>query len=209
MVLPAGLLLHVEVLVVVAACAAATWWQASRALGGNGLSWFYTFEWPVFAGIALAAWWHLIHEDPRLGRRGSASGGGRPGPTPGGMVTPGQRPAIGADRTGDAAARPAAEASGEPDSVDPGGRAMQGRRGQTVSRPSTTGHGSAGDRVFKWVAAVAGACLVGFVVFVVVRGPSHPTGGGTAALKAARPRRSRPGRPPRRSRSPRSAAAIR
>jgi hypothetical protein len=57
-------LLHFEVLIVVAACAAATVWQASRALGGNGLSWFYTFEWPVFAGIALAAWWHLIHEDP-------------------------------------------------------------------------------------------------------------------------------------------------
>jgi len=44
-----------------------------------------------------------------------------------------------------------------------------------------------GDRVFKWVAAVAGACLVGFIVFVVVRGPSHPTGGGTAALKVAPP----------------------
>jgi hypothetical protein len=28
------------------------------------LSWFYTFEWPIFVGIALAAWWHLIHEDP-------------------------------------------------------------------------------------------------------------------------------------------------
>jgi hypothetical protein len=57
-------LLHFEVLIVVAACAAATVWQASRALGGNGLSWFYTFEWPVFAAIALAAWWHLVHEDP-------------------------------------------------------------------------------------------------------------------------------------------------
>jgi len=59
-----AVLLHFEVLIVVAACAAATVWQASRALGGNGLSWFYTFEWPVLAGIAAAAWWHLIHEDP-------------------------------------------------------------------------------------------------------------------------------------------------
>ena len=32
--------------------------------GGNGLSWFYTFEWPILAGIAIAAWWHLIHENP-------------------------------------------------------------------------------------------------------------------------------------------------
>ena len=49
------------------------------------------------------------------------------------------------------------------------------------------GTGQRGDRVFKWVAAVGGACLVGFVVFVVVRGPSHPTGGNTAALKVAPP----------------------
>jgi len=58
------LLLHLGVLFVVLGCLAAAWWQATRALGGNGLSWFYTFEWPVFAVIALAAWWHLIHEDP-------------------------------------------------------------------------------------------------------------------------------------------------
>jgi len=68
---PRALLLHTEFLVVVAACAAATWWQASRALGGNGLSWFYAFEWPILAGIAAAAWWHLVHEDPeaRAARR--------------------------------------------------------------------------------------------------------------------------------------------
>jgi len=59
-----ALLLHLVLLIVVGGCVAATWWQASRALGGNGLSWFYTFEWPVFAGIAIAGWWNLIHEDP-------------------------------------------------------------------------------------------------------------------------------------------------
>jgi hypothetical protein len=66
-----ALLLHVEFLLIVVACGGATWWQASRALGGNGLSWFYSFEWPVLAGIAIAAWWHLIHEDPeeRAARR--------------------------------------------------------------------------------------------------------------------------------------------
>lgn len=71
---PRALLLHIEFLIVVAGCAAATWWQLGRALGGNGLSWFYTFEWPVLACIAIAMWWHLIHEDPatraaRLKRR--------------------------------------------------------------------------------------------------------------------------------------------
>jgi hypothetical protein len=59
-----ALIFHGELLIVVGACAAATYWQANRALAGNGLSWFYTFEWPIFAGIAGAAWWHLIHEDP-------------------------------------------------------------------------------------------------------------------------------------------------
>ena len=68
---PRAVLLHFELLVFVTGCAIATWWQLGRALGGNGLSWFYTFEWPIFVGIALAAWWHLIHEDPeeRAARR--------------------------------------------------------------------------------------------------------------------------------------------
>ncbi len=60
-----ALLLHLEFFLIVAACAVATAWQARRALGGNDLSWFYTFEWPILAGIAIAAWWHLIHENPQ------------------------------------------------------------------------------------------------------------------------------------------------
>jgi cytochrome c biogenesis protein CcmG/thiol:disulfide interchange protein DsbE len=43
------------------------------------------------------------------------------------------------------------------------------------------------DRVFKWIAALAAACLVGFVVFVVVRGPSHPAAIGSAALESPPP----------------------
>lgn len=43
------------------------------------------------------------------------------------------------------------------------------------------------DRAFKWIAASAGACLVAFVVFVVVRGPSHPSTPGSAALRGAPP----------------------
>jgi hypothetical protein len=37
-------------------------WQYHRALGGNGLSWAYTFEWPLFAGYAVYIWWQLIHD---------------------------------------------------------------------------------------------------------------------------------------------------
>lgn len=56
--------LHAAVLVVVPGCLLAGWWQLHVALGGNGLSWAYTFEWPAFAVIATVAWWHLVHEDP-------------------------------------------------------------------------------------------------------------------------------------------------
>ena len=59
-----ALLLHGEVLVVAPGCAAAGWWQATRALAGNSLSWVYSVEWPLFAVLALIGWWYLIHEDP-------------------------------------------------------------------------------------------------------------------------------------------------
>ena len=59
--------------------------------------------------------------------------------------------------------------------------------GLTVSETVWQRRAGGGDRVFKWVALVAGACLVAFVAFVVTRGPSHPTSAGTAGLKAAPP----------------------
>jgi hypothetical protein len=31
-------------------------WQFRRALGGNALSWAYTFEWPVFAVFGIVFW---------------------------------------------------------------------------------------------------------------------------------------------------------
>lgn len=61
-----AILLHVEVALVAPACAFAGWWQATRALAGNGLSWFYSIEWPAFAVLAIVGWWHLIHEDPEV-----------------------------------------------------------------------------------------------------------------------------------------------
>jgi hypothetical protein len=61
------------VLVAAPGCAAAGWWQATRALSGNGLSWFYSVEWPVFAILAIAGWWRLIHEDPEAYRARKAS----------------------------------------------------------------------------------------------------------------------------------------
>ena len=63
-----ALLLHLEVLLIAPGCVAAGWWQATRALAGNGLSWFYSVEWPVFAVLAVLGWWRLIHEDPETYR---------------------------------------------------------------------------------------------------------------------------------------------
>ena len=58
-----------------------------------------------------------------------------------------------------------------------------------VTTPAVTPEStkSASDKPFKWIAAVAAACLVGFVVFVIVRGTPHPPTIGTAALKAPPP----------------------
>lgn len=52
---------------VVPGCLALGWWQATRALSGNTLSWAYTFEWPVFAGYALFMWWKLLRLEPEEG----------------------------------------------------------------------------------------------------------------------------------------------
>jgi len=61
-------LLHFEFFLLASACLVAGWWQVTRALKGNGLSWVYSAEWPGFAVLAVLAWWHLIHEDPEAYR---------------------------------------------------------------------------------------------------------------------------------------------
>ncbi len=54
--------LHVVILIVVPAFLALCFWQISRALGGNTLSWAYVFEWPLFACYAVYMWWRFVHE---------------------------------------------------------------------------------------------------------------------------------------------------
>jgi hypothetical protein len=63
--------LHVAVGVVVPGCLALAWWQVTRALSGNTLSWAYVFEWPIFAGYALFMWWKLTHEAASAGAGGT------------------------------------------------------------------------------------------------------------------------------------------
>lgn len=69
--------MHVTLLVVLPAFAWLTWWQLTRALSGNTLSWAYTFEWPLFAGYAIYMWWQLIHDQATaVTRRVLPSGSG-------------------------------------------------------------------------------------------------------------------------------------
>jgi hypothetical protein len=48
-------------------------WQLHRALGGNALSWAYTFEWPLFSCFAVVFWARTIRDEFRT-RRGTAPG---------------------------------------------------------------------------------------------------------------------------------------
>ncbi len=47
------------------------YWQGTRALSGNGLSWAYTFEWPLFAVFAVVFWARTIRDELRI-RSGAA-----------------------------------------------------------------------------------------------------------------------------------------
>jgi hypothetical protein len=62
---------HLTAAVVVPGCGVLCWWQVTRALSGNTLSWAYVFEWPIFGGYAVFMWWKLIH-DPAPGDRAPA-----------------------------------------------------------------------------------------------------------------------------------------
>ena len=66
-----AILLHFVLIVWVPGCLAAGWWQATIALAGNGLSYLYAVEWPVFAIFGIVGWWNFIHDDPEtVGLRG-------------------------------------------------------------------------------------------------------------------------------------------
>lgn len=80
--------LHVAMIVLVATMAGLTWWQASRALSGNTLSYVYAFEWPLLAGVVVYMWWDLLHDRPRrAGERPEVSGAA--GPTANGAASNG------------------------------------------------------------------------------------------------------------------------
>jgi hypothetical protein len=56
--------LHLAVVLWFPGCLLAGWWQVTRALDGNGLSYLYSAEWPCFALVGIWVWWVQIHTDP-------------------------------------------------------------------------------------------------------------------------------------------------
>jgi hypothetical protein len=66
-----ALSLHLAALLFVPGCFLAAWWQITRASDGNGLSYLYSVEWPIFAILGGYFWWMLIHTDyDEVGLRG-------------------------------------------------------------------------------------------------------------------------------------------
>jgi hypothetical protein len=73
--------IHLTAAVVVPGCLVLCWWQVTRALSGNTLSWAYVFEWPIFAGYGVFLWWKLIHDRP-AGNEAGEDEAGEKGPSP-------------------------------------------------------------------------------------------------------------------------------
>ncbi len=108
---PRAVGLHVTLAVVLPLFAWAAWWQLHRALGGNTLSWAYTFEWPFFGIYAVLTWWRLVHDvaaDRRLAAASGGPGNEASGPSPEALAPDADAP----DRTRKDASAHAALAAG-------------------------------------------------------------------------------------------------
>jgi DNA-binding transcriptional regulator of glucitol operon len=53
---PRWLARHALAVILVIACGLLTWWQVSRAAGGNVLSYGYAVLWPVFGAFVILIW---------------------------------------------------------------------------------------------------------------------------------------------------------
>lgn len=84
---PAWIVRHVLTVVLVVGFLALGWWQTSRALSGNALSWAYAFEWPIFAGFVGFLW----VREARYTLRGGPAPTPGPGPSVDRPSTPGVR----------------------------------------------------------------------------------------------------------------------
>lgn len=68
--------LLLAMLIGVAGCLAAGFFELHRALTGHEIAWVYTVEWPIFAVFGVYMWWRLAHEPmPHPTRRAAPTGG--------------------------------------------------------------------------------------------------------------------------------------
>jgi DNA-binding transcriptional regulator of glucitol operon len=58
---PRALMLDVTLVIWLAMCASAAWWQVGRAVQGNSLSFMYAMEWPVFGVLGVVGWYAMIN----------------------------------------------------------------------------------------------------------------------------------------------------
>ncbi len=86
-----ALALHAVIIVIVPTFIGLCVWQINRALGGNGLSWAYVFEWPFFAGYAVYMWWRFVHEEPEGEEAARPTALGTVGAAPGDPATEAER----------------------------------------------------------------------------------------------------------------------
>jgi len=62
---PRWLVRHAVMIVLVTAFLALGWWQVTRAIAGNALSYGYAFEWPLFAAFVIFVWIREVRSELR------------------------------------------------------------------------------------------------------------------------------------------------
>ena len=55
--------LHLALVLWIAMCLSAAWWQVGRAINGSSLSYLYAIEWPAFAVLGVLGWFALLNVD--------------------------------------------------------------------------------------------------------------------------------------------------
>ena len=68
--------LHAPLVLGVAVCLYAGWFELTRARAGHTIAWVYVFEWPAFAVAGTVIWWRIVtgRDDPRKTEKSSTSG---------------------------------------------------------------------------------------------------------------------------------------
>jgi hypothetical protein len=60
---PAARRLHLTLAIGLPGCAAAGWFELTRALDGREIAWVYAGEWPLYGVLGTYLWWKLLHSD--------------------------------------------------------------------------------------------------------------------------------------------------